>query len=209
MSNVLCSYNFFNWDLGYSTGMNELLIPLIHVFKSEVDLFWCFKGLMDKVSTRFNYKQKGLLTSIVKLSKLFNQLDPWFYAQLARTESLHFLYCVRWIQVGCIGLFPLHEILLFWDALWTEYLTEDFILFFVFGILLQCREKILVHHGAEWPLDIIMQEVSLLANKLDLLKCLHVATELHTKFLEIHGSLDLEEEQLKKENSDLQKSEEK
>jgi len=71
--------------------------------------------------------------------------------------------------------------------------------FFVFGILLQCREKILVYHGDEWPLDIIMQEVSLLANKLDLLKCLHVATELHTKFLEIHGSLDLEE-QIKKDS---------
>jgi len=201
MNDVLYSYNFYNWNLGYSEGMNLLLLPFVHIFEDEVDVFWCFKGLMDEISTNFNYKQNGLLVSIFKLGKLINLMDPWFYGALARSESLHLMYCVRWIQVGFIGVFPLEEIYFFWDVLWTQY-HPDFILFFIFGILLQCREKILVYHGQEWPFEEILEEIDLLSRKLNLFKCLNVATALHNKFCEKGFSLSLEETHAKKESSE-------
>jgi len=171
--------------------MNLLLLPFVHIFENEVDVFWCFKGLMDDLSPNFNYKQNGLLLSVLKLGKLINLMDPWFYGALARTESLHLMYCVRWIQFGFIGVFPLEEIYLLWDVWRSEY-NPDFILFFVFEILLQCREKILVYHVQEWPYETMVQEISQLSGKLNLMKCLKVAKSLCDKFCEMGLTLSLE-----------------
>ena len=37
--------------LGYVQGMNDLLSPILIVMENEVDAFWCFVGLMDRMVT--------------------------------------------------------------------------------------------------------------------------------------------------------------
>jgi TBC1 domain family member 15 len=49
LQNILLSYSFFNFDLGYVQGMSDLLSPILVVMQDEVDAYWCFKGLMDKM----------------------------------------------------------------------------------------------------------------------------------------------------------------
>jgi len=46
---ILLSYSFFNFDIGYVQGMNDLVSILLVVMQNEVDAFWCFKGFMDRI----------------------------------------------------------------------------------------------------------------------------------------------------------------
>ena len=46
---ILLNYSFFNFDIGYVQGMNDLVSVLLVVLQDEVDAFWCFKGFMDRV----------------------------------------------------------------------------------------------------------------------------------------------------------------
>lgn len=39
------NYNF----TGYVQGMSDLLSPILVVMENEVDAFWCFAGLMERV----------------------------------------------------------------------------------------------------------------------------------------------------------------
>ena len=34
---------------GYVQGMSDLLSPILVVMENEVDAFWCFAGLMDRM----------------------------------------------------------------------------------------------------------------------------------------------------------------
>jgi hypothetical protein len=47
LDDILNVYCFFNTDLGYVQGMNELASPIVYVMKNESEAFWCFKELMD------------------------------------------------------------------------------------------------------------------------------------------------------------------
>ena len=67
LQDVLMTYNMFNfdlgsypflslsrtvcvsWCLGYVQGMNDLLSPILIVMENEVEAFWCFVGLMERM----------------------------------------------------------------------------------------------------------------------------------------------------------------
>lgn len=52
---ILLTYAFFNFDIGYVQGMNDLVSVLLVVTQDEVDAFWCFKGFMDRIVSFFSY----------------------------------------------------------------------------------------------------------------------------------------------------------
>uniref|UniRef100_A0A6B2L7J8 Rab-GAP TBC domain-containing protein n=1 Tax=Arcella intermedia TaxID=1963864 RepID=A0A6B2L7J8_9EUKA len=229
MLQILYCYNFYNWNIGYSIGMNQLLYPFTRIFKEESTIFWCFAAKMDKLKDNFVPKKRGLLCSILKLSKIFNYMDPWFYATLASISSLDFLCCIRWIQLLFIGVFPVDQIFLLWDTIFSDYLMENepngelvpkteisletsdlsestelvrekrttsshqnYILFFLFGILLQCRENILEFHSQEWPYEEMLKELKIVSRKLNLIKCLKVGCSLCLKFSKMGSLLNIE-----------------
>ena len=35
--------------LGYVQGMSDMLAPILYVVDNEVDAFWCFAGLMERM----------------------------------------------------------------------------------------------------------------------------------------------------------------
>jgi hypothetical protein len=48
LHDILLTYAFFNFDLGYVQGMNDLLVPILVTMGDESDSFSCFKLLMDR-----------------------------------------------------------------------------------------------------------------------------------------------------------------
>lgn len=46
---ILMTYVMYNFDLGYVQGMSDLCSVILHLYKDEVDAFWCFVGFMNKI----------------------------------------------------------------------------------------------------------------------------------------------------------------
>jgi len=49
LRDILLTYGFYNFDLGYVQGMSDLLAPILLVMEDEVDAFWCFVGYMESM----------------------------------------------------------------------------------------------------------------------------------------------------------------
>lgn len=46
---IICDHFF----TGYVQGMSDLLSPVLVVMENEVDAFWCFAGLMERMVSSF------------------------------------------------------------------------------------------------------------------------------------------------------------
>ena len=47
LNDILMSYSFFNFDLGYCQGMSDLLSPILSVIHDEVECYATFEALME------------------------------------------------------------------------------------------------------------------------------------------------------------------
>lgn len=63
-SNILSS--------GYIQGMNDLLSPILVIMENEVDSFWCFVGLMNRMVKR----QKKYFLLMLRKESFFTELKP-------------------------------------------------------------------------------------------------------------------------------------
>lgn len=45
LRNILTTYSFFNWDIGYCQGMNDILVPIMLNIEEEGIAFTCFKSI--------------------------------------------------------------------------------------------------------------------------------------------------------------------
>uniref|UniRef100_A0A6B2L8H4 Rab-GAP TBC domain-containing protein n=1 Tax=Arcella intermedia TaxID=1963864 RepID=A0A6B2L8H4_9EUKA len=140
---ILITYCFFNWDIGYVQGMNDLVAVILVIQNDEADGFWCFKGMMDKFGKHFSKDQNGILTQLEKLRKLMSFLDPQFYKYLGDIDALKFFFVYRWILIVFRREFSLEQVKILWEAILTDYYHKDFMLFFATAILMKEKERII------------------------------------------------------------------
>jgi len=143
LHDILMSYCFFNFDLGYVQGMNDLLSPILLLLDDEVDSFWCFKGLMDMMEANFHKDQNGMHTQLVQLEKLLHCMDPVLHTYLQSVDCLNMYFCFRWILITFKREFKLNDIQRLWEVCWTSHLHPKFHLFVALAVLITHREKIL------------------------------------------------------------------
>ena len=48
LQDLLLSYSFYDFDIGYVQGMSDLLGPILSVVRDPVVAFWCFVSLMKR-----------------------------------------------------------------------------------------------------------------------------------------------------------------
>ncbi|WVZ11426.1 hypothetical protein V8G54_015956 [Vigna mungo] len=70
LRDILLTYSFYNFDLGYCQGMSDLLSPILFVMDDESEAFWCFVALMERLGPNFNRDQNGMHSQLFALSKL-------------------------------------------------------------------------------------------------------------------------------------------
>ena len=61
--------------LGYVQGMNDLLSPILIVMENEVDAFWCFAGLMERMQQNFHMDQSHIKRQLGNLHTLLQYID--------------------------------------------------------------------------------------------------------------------------------------
>ncbi|KAI3867425.1 hypothetical protein MKX03_036552 [Papaver bracteatum] len=91
LRDILLTYSFYNFDLGYCQGMSDLLSPILFVMKDEQESFWCFVALMERLGPNFNRDQAGMHSQLFALSKLVEFLDSplhnYFTEQLGNSVT--------------------------------------------------------------------------------------------------------------------------
>eukprot|EP01130_Rhizamoeba_saxonica_P017623 TRINITY_DN8581_c0_g1_i1.p1 TRINITY_DN8581_c0_g1~~TRINITY_DN8581_c0_g1_i1.p1 ORF type:complete len:536 (+),score=93.41 TRINITY_DN8581_c0_g1_i1:353-1960(+) len=140
---ILITYCFFNWDIGYAQGMNDLLSPILLVMEVEADAFWCFKGSMARSGKNFHKDQISLHAQFTKLANLLNFVDPGLYSYLESIDALNMFFVYRWLLILFKREFEPNDVKRIWEAIWSDFIHPDFHLFIVLGILVKQSETII------------------------------------------------------------------
>ncbi|KAK1392696.1 TBC1 domain family member 15 [Heracleum sosnowskyi] len=165
LHDILLTYSFFNFDLGYCQGMSDLLSPILFVMKNESEAFWCFVSLMERLGPNFNRDQNGMHSQLFALSKLVELLDSPLHAYLEQRDCLNYFFCFRWILIQFKREFEYERTMRLWEVLWTHYLSEHMHLYVCVAILKKYRKKIM---GEQMDFDTLLKFINELSEQIDL-----------------------------------------
>ncbi|KAF8559817.1 GTPase-activating protein gyp7 [Imleria badia] len=144
MGSILLTYNFYDKNLGYVQGMSDLCAPLYVVMDAEEELtFWCFVEVMNRMGQNFLRDQSGMKKQLSTLQELISVMDPELYRHFEKTEGLNLFFCFRWVLIAFKREFPFDDVLRLWEVLWTDYYSNNFVLFIALAILESHRDMIL------------------------------------------------------------------
>ncbi|ESQ43258.1 hypothetical protein EUTSA_v10012867mg [Eutrema salsugineum] len=165
MRDILLTYSFYNFDLGYCQGMSDYLSPILFVMGDESETFWCFVALMERLGPNFNRDQNGMHTQLFALSKLVELLDSPLHNYFKQNDCLNYFFCFRWILIQFKREFEYEKTMQLWEVLWTQYLTEHLHLYVCVAILKRCRSKIM---GEQMDFDTLLKFINELSGHIDL-----------------------------------------
>lgn len=130
------TYHVHAPDLGYVQGMSDLLSPIYDVFDgSAPEAFYGLVGVMKMMESNFLRDQSGMRRQLSTLQQLIGLMDPELYAHLERTESLNLFFCFRWILIAFKREFKFETVIRLWEVLWTNYYSDNFVLFVALAVL--------------------------------------------------------------------------
>ncbi|KAA8522997.1 hypothetical protein F0562_009420 [Nyssa sinensis] len=165
LRNVLLTYSFYNFDLGYCQGMSDLLSPILFVMKDESESFWCFVTLMERLGPNFNRDQNGMHSQLFALLKLVELLDSSLHNYFKQNDCLNYFFCFRWVLIQFKREFEYERTMRLWEVLWAHYLSEHFHLYVCVAILKRYRNKII---GEQMDFDTLLKFINELSGHIDL-----------------------------------------
>ncbi|CBI28236.3 uncharacterized protein LOC100260961 isoform X2 [Vitis vinifera] len=165
LRDILLTYSFYNFDLGYCQGMSDLLSPILFVMKDEAESFWCFVALMERLGPNFNRDQNGMHTQLFAISKLVELLDSPLHNYFKQNDCLNYFFCFRWVLIQFKREFEYEKTMKLWEVLWTHYLSEHLHLYVCVAILKRYRNKIM---GEQMDFDTLLKFINELSGQIDL-----------------------------------------
>ncbi|KAL1993853.1 hypothetical protein VTN49DRAFT_2522 [Thermomyces lanuginosus] len=179
MKDMLLTYHEFNPSLGYVQGMSDLLAPIYAVMQDDAVAFWGFVGFMERMERNFLRDQSGMRDQLMTLDQLVQLMDPQLYLHLQKADSTNFFFLFRMLLVWYKREFEWGDVLRLWEALWTDYLSSSFHLFFAMAILEKHRDVIMdhLHH-----FDEILKYINELSCTMELVPLLTRAESLFRRF---------------------------
>ncbi|KAI3754365.1 hypothetical protein L1987_54147 [Smallanthus sonchifolius] len=165
MHDILLTYSFYNFDLGYCQGMSDLLSPILFIMKDESEAFWCFVHLLERLGPNFNRDQSGMHSQLFALSKLVELLDSPLHNYFKQHDCLNYFFCFRWLLIQFKREFEYETTLRLWEVLWTHYPSEHLHLYVCVAILKRHRDKIM---GEQMDFDTLLKFINELSGQIAL-----------------------------------------
>eukprot|EP01018_Ginkgo_biloba_P022868 Gb_09990 [translate_table: standard] len=165
LRDILITYSFYNFDLGYCQGMSDLLSPILFIMEDESEAFWCFVALMERLGPNFNRDQNGMHSQLLALSKLVEFLDGPLHNYFRQADCLNYFFCFRWILIQFKREFDYEKVMRLWEVLWTHYLSEHFHLYMCVALLKRHRKKII---DEKMDFDTLLKFINELSCHIDL-----------------------------------------
>uniref|UniRef100_A0A0E0GC03 TBC1 domain family member 15 n=1 Tax=Oryza nivara TaxID=4536 RepID=A0A0E0GC03_ORYNI len=175
LRDILLTYSFYNFDLGYCQGMSDFLAPILYVMEDESESFWCFAILMERLGANFNRDQNGMHAQLLALSKLVELLDPQLHNYFRKNDCLNYFFCFRWVLIQFKREFSFDQIMLLWEVLWTHYWSEHFHLYLCVAILKRYRSRII---GEQMDFDTLLKFINELSGEINLDRAIQDAEAL-------------------------------
>ncbi|KAJ4954901.1 hypothetical protein NE237_011684 [Protea cynaroides] len=132
---ILIVFAKLNPGIRYVQGMNEVLAPLLYVFRNdpdeenaastEADTFFCFvellSGFRDNFCQQLDNSVVGIRSTISKLSRLLKKHDEELWRHLEITTKVNpQFYAFRWITLLLTQEFNFADSLHIWDTLLSD-----------------------------------------------------------------------------------------
>jgi len=178
---VLLTYSFYNFDIGYCQGMNDLLAPFLLLLKNEAESFWCYAGIMQRLSKNFEKDGSGIQQQFNLLERILYYLDPVLHQHFRSSQLINMFICYRWILIAFRREFTLEDTYILWEVWFSGYVSIDFHLFVAIGIFIRNRDEIMKYHH----FDDLLQYLSTLSLKLNVIECIRTGQALMEKFMNI------------------------
>ncbi|KAI0797947.1 RabGAP/TBC [Abortiporus biennis] len=185
---VLLTYNFYEKELGYVQGMSDLCAPVYVVTGASEELtFWCFVGIMERMKQNFLRDQSGMKKQLSTLQQLIGVMDPELYRHLEKTDGLNLFFCFRWILIAFKREFPFEDVLRLWEVLWTDYYSNQFILFVALAVL-ESHRDVIIRYLVEF--DEILKYCNELSMTIELDTTLAQAEVLFLSYAQLVADMD-------------------
>ncbi|KAL5969816.1 TBC1 domain family member 15 [Taenia solium] len=184
--NILMTYTFYNPDLGYFQGMNDLLAVIMSVIDGEEDAFWCFAGLLDRVSGHFSNDSLSLSSQFVGLFKLIEILMPRFARFLREKEATSMSFCFRWFLIIFKREFSYDDIKILWETLFSGAAPKNFQLLIAVAIFDSEADTIIRNCS---DISQILQHINGLSERINLQNVLSRAQGIYHQLLEVKDRL--------------------
>ncbi|ONH98392.1 hypothetical protein PRUPE_7G247700 [Prunus persica] len=165
LRDILLTYSFYNFDLGYCQGMSDLLSPILFVMEDESDTFWCFVSLMERLGPNFNRDQNGMHSQLFAITKLVELLDIPLHNHFTQRDCLNYFFCFRWVLIQFKREFEFDKTMRLWEVLWAHYPSEHLHLYVCVAILKRHRSKII---GEQMDFDTLLKFINELSGHIDL-----------------------------------------
>ncbi|KZT26256.1 RabGAP/TBC [Neolentinus lepideus HHB14362 ss-1] len=185
---ILLTYNFYEKELGYVQGMSDLCAPIYVVMGGDEEMtFWCFVDVMNRMKQNFLRDQSGMKKQLSTLQELIAMMDPELYRHLEKTDGLNLFFCFRWVLIAFKREFPFDDVLRLWEILWTNYYSNNFLLFVALAVLESHRDMIL-RYLVEF--DEILKYCNELSMTIELDSTLAQAEVLFLSFAQLIADMD-------------------
>ncbi|KAJ4488138.1 rab-GTPase-TBC domain-containing protein [Lentinula aciculospora] len=146
LAGILLTYNLYEHELGWLSFLLMFIFapPIYVVMQAEEEMtFWCFAEVMNRMKQNFLRDQSGMKKQLSTLQQLIEVMDPELYRHLEKADALNLFFCFRWVLIAFKREFPFDDVLRLWEVLWTDYYSNDFVLFVALAILESHRDVIL------------------------------------------------------------------
>ncbi|KAJ1663454.1 GTPase activating protein [Coemansia sp. RSA 1646] len=146
MKDILMTFHYHDkGTLGYVQGMSDLLAPIYSVYQDEPTTFWAFESFMKRMRVHFLRDQSGMQDELTTLANLIEIANPRLFQHLEKCDASNMFCCYRWLLIWFKREFSFENILKLWEVLWTDYLTDRFVLFVALAVLQRHSDVIIDH----------------------------------------------------------------
>jgi len=121
LQRILLNYSVYT-KTPYTQGMSDLLAPLLIEISDEVDIFWCFVGLMQQTLFISSPSDRDMEQQLQYLRELLRFFLPSFHKHLTTLHNdgaMELLFAHRWVLLCFKREFPENEALQMWEACWV------------------------------------------------------------------------------------------
>jgi hypothetical protein len=186
LKDVLMTYMMYDFDLGYVQGMSDFLSPVLVIMDDEVDSFWCFVDLMNRVHENFEMDQLAIKKQLQNIKSLLEIVNPRLANYLESHESDHMYFCFRWVLVAFKREFNFDDIMHLWEVLWTDIPCSAFLLLFCVAILDGQTHMIIEN---KFGLTEILKHINNLSSRINLNETLRIAEAIYHQLAAVQDKL--------------------